>query len=154
MELHEELREGEDYHRRNKENKSRLAHVAAKFVSTGQGTFVFEDDPVEFGLTFIEEPFMVHGCRIDLDVWESSLDHDPYATNTANLPAVTGFVTDWIQDDRGFYTGAHIAVSVWFPLYDFDQEDLTAPVDSQPEVTHYCLFHGIAIKDVPVTITD
>jgi hypothetical protein len=153
MGLHEELNAYRDYIDRNRENKARLAQVFAHTNTTGQGTFTFPDT-IEFGLTFIEEPNMMYGCFIDQDAWEDQLEHDEEADDTLALPSTSGFVCDWIQDEKGFHIGAAVGVCVWFPVYDPLATEPIVPIDSQPAIKHYFTFAGIAMKDVPLDVDD
>lgn len=151
-ELFEEDRDRRNNEQRNRENRARLAQVYGKTTSTGQGTIVFKK-AIEFGCTFIEEPFMSYGHKIDLDVWEDSIEHS-VDDDDPILPSVTGFVTAWDQDDRDFYVGAYVAVSVWFPLIDPVLDEPPVPIESQPVIEHFFTFAGVAIKDVDPELTD
>ena len=152
-ELYEELRDRLNSQDRNRENRARLAQVFGGMSSAGQGTFILKK-AISFGLTFIEEPFMSHGCRIDIDAWEDLIDHAVDLDDDPPLPSVTGFVTEWVQDDRDFYVGAHVAVSVWFPVIDPTATEPFVPIDSQPAIEHYFTFTGVAMKDVEPDLRD
>ena len=130
---------------RHKENSARLAQAFAKFETTGQGSIEFPKR-VDFELTFVEEPYITYGCHIDLDDLSDLLDVD--ANDTPPLPSASGFVTEWDQDDRGFWTGCWVAVSVYYhPL-------TLVPVDLEVYMNHHFTFTGIAMKDVPIDVRD
>lgn len=131
---------------RHKENKARLANAYGRYETTGQGTIEIEQR-VEFGCTYVEEPFMAYGSYIDVDEWADLLDLP--VKDTPPLPQVTGFVTAWDLDDRDNYVGAWVAVSVYFPL-----TDPAVPADAQPVIKHHFTFSAVALKDVPLDLRD
>lgn len=123
---------------RHRENRGRLAHASARFVTDGQGTVEF-DEVVKFGLTFTERPFIQTGWQINLDQARDALGVSSNAD--VNLPQVTGYVTDWDQTDRDHYTGCWVAVSVTYSV--------EYPVDAQVRIWHDFTWAAIAIKDIP-----
>lgn len=129
---------------RHRENTARLALAFARFETTGQGTIEFEER-VDFGLTYIEEPFISYGCQIDMDNLADALGLDDGATPP--LPQSTGFVTEWDIDDRGFYTGAWVAASIFDPT-------LQIPTDVDLVIDHHFSFQAIGLKDIPLDLTD
>jgi len=124
------------------ENSARLAHVYGSATTTGQGTCVV-DKRIAFGTAFIELPHVAHASVVDLEDMTDLLDMDD-----PPLPHVTGFVTEWDQDDRDFYVGAWVAAKV-----SYDALDAVA-VTVMPVITHHFTFSGIAIKDIPMDNTD
>lgn len=147
---------------RHRENSARLAKTYARFRTTGQGTIQI-DRRVDFGLTFIEKPYLTTGCEVNLDEYSELLnidDSDPVPP----LPMSTVYVTDWDQDDRGYYTGCWVAISVYpsplaiagnaadvagsavDPAY---QEALLELAGAQIEIQHHLTFEAIAMKDIP-----
>lgn len=126
---------------RHRENSGRLAQAFAKFDTEGQGYVEFADR-IDFGLTFVEQPYVTYGSALDLDDLADLLDLEPGATPP--LPLASGFVTEWDRDERDFYIGAWIAVRVYFPMEDGVTADVEVPV------THYFTFTATAIKDVPL----
>jgi hypothetical protein len=131
---------------RNEENSGRIAEAFARFKSTGLGSVEFPKR-VNFGLTFIEEPYMSYGCHIDLDALDDLLDNQP-GTKTPPMPHCTGFVTDWDRDDRGFYVGAWVGAHVWFPY------EANVWPGLQVDILHHYSFKAVAIKDVPIDQRD
>lgn len=129
---------------RHRENSARMALTFARFESTGQGTVEF-DHRVDFGLTFIEEPFVSYGCQIDMEALADLLGMDE--TASVPLPQSTGFVTEWDTDDRGFYTGAWVAASVYDPTGQI-------PTGSDMVLDHHFTFQAVALKDIPLDLTD
>ena len=129
---------------RHRENSARLAVAFARFTTVGQGTIEFEER-VDFGLTFIEEPYITYGCQLELDELADRLEATEDTTPT--LPQATGFVTEWDIDDRGFYLGAWVAATVYDP---------TGGITSDIEVTidHHFTFQAIGMKDIPLDVTD
>lgn len=130
---------------RHRENSARLAQEYHKFWSTGSGFMEFED-AAEFDITFIEEPYMHYGCQVDIDELADALNVEP--GDTPPLPTCTGFVTDWDLDDRGFYLGAFLAVSVTWPTVS----TVTIPPDLTVRIKHHFTFTAVGIKDVPIDI--
>lgn len=131
---------------RHQENSARLAEAFARMRSTGQGSIEFAER-VDFGLTFIEEPYMSYGCFIDLDDLDDKLENEA-GTTTPPMPICSGFVTDWDRDDRGFYVGAWVGVRVWFPY------EANVWPELEVEMFHHFSFKAIALKDVPIDIRD
>lgn len=133
---------------RHRENSARLAQAFAKFESSGQGFIEFEER-VDFGLTFIEEPYVTYGAQMDLDAFEELLDREADAdTDLPPVPMMSGIVTAWDQDNRGFYVGAWVGARVYCPPED------AVPVLLEPVVSHHYTFTAVAIKDVPVDVRD
>jgi len=130
---------------RNRENQGRWANAYARFRSLGQGPYEFEER-APFGLTFVEVPFVAIGHQIDLDEVEAIVTTPVANGDTPPMPQVTGFVTEWEIDDRGFYIGAWCAVVVAFPA--------EIPVDAELEIQHYFTFSANAIKDIPTEGAD
>ena len=127
---------------RNQENSSRVAEAFARFRSTGLGSIEF-GERVDFGLTFIEEPYMSYGYYIDLDDLDNLLGNE-LGNATPPLPICSGAVTDWDRDDRGFYVGAWVAVRVWFPY------EANVWPEMEVEMFHHYSFKAVAMKDVPI----
>ncbi|GAB3863300.1 hypothetical protein GCM10028801_30600 [Nocardioides maradonensis] len=128
---------------RNAENRGRRAGVYAKYSTTGQGVVEFADR-LSFDLTYIEEPFMSYGCKVDLDTVRDALNLDDDALPTA-LPQCTGFVTEWDQDGRGNYIGCWVAVAVYFPA--------AISPSAQLDIEHYFTFEAVAIKNAPLNVS-
>ena len=97
---------------RHRENRARLANANALFESTGLGAIEFEDVH-DFGLTFIERPFIAIGHGIDVDALSASLEVDEESAELL-LPHVTTYVVEWDRDERGYYVGAWCAANVTF----------------------------------------
>lgn len=139
----------EEYRRaataRHKENKARLAEEYHRVQSIGAGFFEYEQ-MLEFHITFIEEPTIAYGAQLDLDELGELLATEP--GETPPLPILSGMVTNWDQDDRGFYTGAWVGVRVFFPDVAVPTEEFTLSVQ------HHFTFTAIGIKDVPVDARD
>ena len=130
---------------RHDENSGRIAEAFARMRSAGQGSIEFSER-VDFGLTFIEEPFMSYGSHVDTDELDNLLDSNPTSTLQTPLPICTGYITEWDRDDRGFYVGAWVGVRVWFP-YEADVWP-----DLEVEIFHHYSFKAVAIKDVPIDL--
>lgn len=124
------------------ENSGRMAEAFARFRSVGQGSIEFPDR-VDFGLTFIEEPYMSFGSFVDTDALDELLG-DTSGNLPPQLPLCSGYVTDWDRDDRGFYVGAWVGVRVWFPY------EAGVWPDAEVEMFHHYTFKAVAIKDVPL----
>ena len=81
-----ELRRAADA--RHHENRARLAWSWGRFDSTGSGSVEFED-AVDFGLTFIEQPYVSTGHSVDTDELAELLGLDEGVAPT--LPQVTSY---------------------------------------------------------------
>lgn len=126
------------------ENRARLSQAYGSVISTGQGTFQFED-PIDFGITFIERPFVSDSHVIDLEALADVLNVDP---DLVPIPHSTGTVSHWDQDENDFYIGAWVTVKVSFDLSDLVDFSLS------PVIEHHFTFHGIAMKSIPVDLSD
>lgn len=82
------------------ENKARPAWAYGSATTTGVGSKLFARR-INFGVTFYEKPMMSYGYEI--------VDAD---TDATVQPQCTGFVYDWVQDERGNYIGAYVGVNV------------------------------------------
>lgn len=131
---------------RDQENSGRVAEAFARFRSTGQGSIEFPER-VDFGLTFIEEPYMSYGFMIDLDTLDDLLENEQ-GTKTPPIPMCSGAVTSWDRDDRGFFVGAWVGVHVWFPY------EANVWPDLDVEMFHHYSFKAVAIKDVPIDLRE
>jgi len=127
---------------RNRENAARLCHVSSRFRTDGQGTVEFEDR-VEFGVTFVERPFIQSGWQIDLDQARDALDVSSNAD--VNLPQATGYVTEWDMTERDHYVGCWVAVSVSYSV--------EYPADAQVRIWHDFTWSAIALKDMPTELS-
>lgn len=135
--------------RRHRENRGRLAFAFGRFTSEGQGGFEYEDR-IEFGCTFIERPFVAYGSIIDTDDARELLAIDSDNDDVKlPLPIATGYVTEWDKTPAGHYTGAWVAVSVLYPIYD-PAAVLPYPVSGALKIQHDFTFSAIAIKDIPL----
>ena len=133
---------------RHRENSARLASAFAKFETTGQG-FVEFKDVIDFGCTFTEEPYPAYGSRVDLEALEDLLQQEAVVDKAPPpVPITSGVVTEWDQDDKGYYIGAWVGVRVFFPYEDAVPLDLDVPAE------HYFTFTGVAIKDVPIDVRE
>lgn len=145
MELYEETSQYRAEVERHRENKPRLANAYARFMTTGQGSIEFEKR-IDFGLTFIERPYVAYGTQIDLDDLDDLLGKESEDNGVPALPMCSGLVTEWDQDERDFYVGCWVACRVWFP------PDPPVPADIPVEVYHDFTFQAIAMKDVPLDV--
>lgn len=130
---------------RDVENSARLAHAYATFYSQGQGT-IQHPKRVKFGVTFIEKPYVGYANVVDVNELADELGVED--TDDVPLPICTGYVIEWDQDDRDFYTGCWIAARVHFADAD------AVPEDATPEIEHHFTFQAIAMKDVPTDSRD
>lgn len=124
---------------RHRENRGRLAHAYSRFTTEGIGTIEFEDC-IDFGLTFVERPFIAVGHQIDPEHVRDLFGIDP--DGDVYLPQVTAYVTDWDQTDRGHYVGCWVAVSVSAPM----GSETAYPM---VKIHHDLAWSGVALKDIP-----
>lgn len=137
----------QDEANRHAENAARLAQVYATFNSKGQGT-IEHDQAIAFDLTFVERPVVSYASYCDTDELEDLLGLDTEVSEVTPLPVCSGFVTQWDQDERGFYLGCWIAARVYYPPTDL------VPTDAMPDIEHHFTFTAVAMKDVPPDVTD
>ena len=114
---------------RNAENKARMAFASGTFFCDGEGLAEFED-AIEFGLAFLERPFVFTGVNFDLDLFDLDDGFTP--------PHITAYVVDWEVNEQGFYTAAWCAALVEWGF---------APTP-EGEFEIDFTFRGIAMKDV------
>lgn len=129
---------------RHQENSARLAQAFARFEARGAGYVEF-GDMVDFGLTFIEKPFVTIGSAIDLDALASDLNLDEEG-DVPPIPLISGVVTEWERDERGFYTGAWVGAAVYF------QPDVIIDEDVRTVIEVHYTFTAIAMKDIPIDV--
>jgi len=117
-----------------RENSTRFAQTFGRFTTTGWGEVAFED-MFDFGLSFIEEPFVAYSSSIDSD-----------ALIDTRFPRATGGVYRWKQDKRGFYVGA------WCYTTIETKSPNIATTEAEPNysLVHYYSFSGKAIKDLGI----
>ncbi len=139
MPTYSELQWRQDALHRNRENRGRLASASTEFVTTGVGTVEF-DEPVDFGITFVEKPRVHYGSEINTEDLRELLDIAE--TDPINLPNVSGSVVDWDLDENEHYVGAWCAVTI-------TTADLADIV-----VTHHFDFVAVGTKVIPTDPTD
>lgn len=137
MNTWEELEGRREYLKRNAENETRSAYAYARYRTTGWGETTF-DGCFEFGLTFIEEPFVNYGMALSDD----GPDLDGKATR---YPRAWGGVYRWKKNTNGFYTGAWMFTIVETQSYYIP----TALTDPNYIIDHSFTFYGKATKYMP-----
>lgn len=140
------------------ENSARLAEAYGRFRSVGIGSFHFERR-VGFDLTFTEKPFMSYGAHVDIEELQDLIRRagGQDDMDTVMLPLCSGYVVEWDQDERDFYTGAWVAARVWFPQEAQIIEGppvWNVPENLKVEVEHMFTFAAIGMKDIPPDNTD
>jgi hypothetical protein len=135
---------------RHRENSGRLAIASATFTSKGQGTWQ-HNKRVAFGATFTERPMVTYGAVCDIDDLADELNLDP---EDVVLPLSSGYVSDWDQDDRGFYLGCWVAASVGFRHIDMAIAGGPVEAEAMPVIEHHFTFSAIGIKDIPPDLPD
>ena len=139
---------------RDRENSARLAMAYATFSTVGSGS-IQNGDRISFETTFIEMPYMSYGAVIDVEQVMDEFGYDPEFVESSGsgnpqenvpLPLCTGYVTEWDQDERGFYIGCWVAVRVYYP-----GEELASVTDPQIEIDHHFSFAANAMKDIPMS---
>jgi hypothetical protein len=115
---------------RNAENKARMAFSSGTFALSGEGLAEFED-AIEFGLAYLERPFVMTGITLEWDLGDFPDGTLP--------PHVTGYVFDWEVNEFGHYTGAWCAARI-------EWGGVVVPEDFEFEIDF--TFKGIAMKDV------
>lgn len=115
-----------------RENSARLAESFVTVSTTGQGGYRF-DNVSYFGVTFINRPYVAVAHVVN--------DND--LTNPNQFPVASGGVWKWLTNERGFYTGAWLYVSV----YCFGATPNYA-------MEHDFTFTGVAVKDLPEQLLD
>lgn len=137
-----------------RENSARLAQAYITITTTGDGEFQIPDAAL-FGCTFTEQPIVATGFSLDgLQLAEG------------HFPRCHAFVRSWVQDDRGFYLGAFIALVVETSLIVAGAPDPAPTADSNANtgvvdpiipvyvIDHDLTFTGIALKDLPDYLLD
>lgn len=126
-----------------RENTSRLAFTQCSFTTHGWGEFKMPE-VTYFTSTYITRPLVAHGVSIDGD-----------ALVPTRYPRATAGVYRWLQDVKGFYTGAWMffvvdTLAVVNDSYGKPAFSETL-VDKDPgyDLIHDLTFSGIAIKALP-----
>ncbi len=134
----EDIEQRRHYLSRNAENTTRLAVAFTRFSTTGWGETSFEDC-AEFGLVFIEMPFVTHSMSLTED--------SPDLVDT-RFPRGSGGVYKWKRNTHGFYTGAYcfVTVATQDPFITVSTEGVNDP---GYELEHHFTFHGLAMKYIP-----
>ena len=110
------------------QNSARHAFAYAEVATHGIGQ-VQHEQVIPLDCTFIEEPNVAYGFKIDGDTLIENY-----------FPTCSGGVWKWQQDYRGYYIGAYVFfVITGDPGYD---------------IKHDFTFSGIAIKDLPEYLLD
>lgn len=143
---YDELQRRQDALARNRENHGRMASASTEFYTTGVGTYEAEE-PVDFGLIFVEKPRPHYCTEIDTTALRELMDIDE--GDPVDLPNCSGAVLDWDIDDNGYYVGAWCAMTISSAYLAVDV-DLASLI----EVTHHFDFHGTGLKMLPEDPTD
>lgn len=138
---------------RHTENTARYASSYVSFKTTGWGEFL-SPTAEYFTTTFTKRPSVSHSLSLDGD----SLVEGRY-------PRVTAGVHQWLQNERGFYTGAWLFFVVEtvglqslrtyvLPTSESERVGLASvpvpiPADPNYEIIHDFTFTGIAMKAIP-----
>lgn len=122
-----------------RENTARLATAQMTFATHGWGEFKLPE-VAYFGVTFIERPLVSYGVSVDGD-----------ALVPTRFPRVTAGVYKWLQDVKGFYTGAWV-----FFVVDTQSLFIPTTVTTDPgyDLIHDFQFTGIAAKILPAHLLD
>lgn len=144
MTLLDDLDRRRERAQRDAENGARMAQAYAVFTTTGQGTSQYEQR-VSFGLTFIEKPVISYASMCDMEELADVLEVD---AEDAVLPVCAGYVTEWDQDERDFYTGCWLAARVTFPSAD------AIDPEAMPVIEHHFTFSATGMKDIPPNLAD
>jgi hypothetical protein len=121
-----------------RENSARLAECHVTFNTHGWGEFKLPE-VTYFSCTFIEVPNIATGVALDGD-----------SLVATRFPRVTAGVYRWLQDAKGFYTGAWM----FFVVDTQDGAIATAVDDPGYDLTHFFKFSGIAAKILPAHLLD
>lgn len=124
-----------------RENTARLASAHLTFSTHGWGEFKLPE-VAYFSCTFIEMPNVTTGVALDGDLLVPT-----------RYPRVTAGVYRWLQDVKGYYTGAWVFFVVdtrspYIPVA------ATATADPGYDLIHYFHFSGIAAKILPAHLLD
>lgn len=122
------------------ENSARGAWAWGTAHSKGWGEILIED-PIEFGITFVQEPVVAYGFALD--------DEDQLVDG--RFPRCNGGVVRWMRNAQDFYIGAwaFVTVSTADPLLAAQSLDVPTDFALNPnyDITHSFTFSGLAIKD-------
>jgi hypothetical protein len=131
-----ELQRRADIVARHRENRGRMASCSVTVVTTGTGVVEFED-PIDFGMIFVEEPRVHYGSMVDSDDLRNAASLTD--ADDLPLPVLSGSVVSWDIDDNGHYAGAWVAVHIY-----------SLSLIPDMSVTHHFNFAGIGLKQFPV----
>jgi hypothetical protein len=116
-----------------RENQARRAVSEHQITTSGMGQRRLED-PIEFQVTFLEEPHFTSGFALASNP-VPGLYLDPFA----NIG-----VRSWVTNDRGFYTGAWLYIRIAADLIDTASVPTTTP---KFKVVCFMSFTGLAFKN-------
>lgn len=151
---------------RDKANVGGPAQTYARVRTNRNGSRVVPKR-IDFGLTFIEKPWVAYGVEIDLDAIEEAYEDNVEGENGVpvggefnfgDLPLCTGYVTEWDLDSHDHYIGAWVAVQVVFPDFANETTNLlnfeTYEQDALIPLVHHFTWSGLAIKEVADSAQD
>lgn len=135
------LQRRQDQLERNRQNKGRIASASFEATTTYTGVVEF-DEPVDFGMIFIEKPRLHYGSEIDSDDFRNAMNLTD--ADLLPLPTCTGAVTKWDTDENDYYRGCWVAATVV----------MVVPTVAPIQVTHHFDFFGVALKTIPTDPTE
>lgn len=134
-----ELLAAQQRYQSQRENEAREAHSLHTLESTGVGETI-EPEALMFPNPFVFKPALSYGAEItvlpDQELW--------------GLPRPSGAVMRWEINDRGFFLGAFVYVTV-----DLEPaEGVTPEVQPNVRVEHHFRFSSLAYKDLGDKVLD
>jgi hypothetical protein len=145
---------------RHHENTARYASSYVSYKTTGWGEFL-SDEAQYFTTTFTKRPSVAHSLSLDGD-----------ALVEGRYPRVTAGVHKWLQNEKGFYTGAWLFFVVEtigmqaqrtfvMPASESERVGVVTvpwttaiPADPNYEIIHDFTFTGVAMKAIPSYILE
>lgn len=139
MSTYRQLLAAQQRYQAQRENEAREAHSLHTLATTGVGSTI-EPEPLMFPNPFVFKPALSYGAEVvrlpDQDLW--------------GLPRLSGAVMRWEVNDRGFFLGAFVYVTV-----DLDPlEGVTPEVQPSVRAEHHFRFSSLAYKDLGQKILD
>lgn len=135
MEATDGLNRQRDRERQFAENSGRQATAYVTYTTEGAGDIVL-DGALGFSTEFVEEPALATGVVLNKPPSEKFL-----------MPRTTAGVYRWERNERGFYIGAFMFITVDIPPRPGHEGDPSLP-KAKARLIHHFFFTALSYKQV------
>lgn len=130
-----------------RENSARLARAYVKTETVGWGEII-KQEVLEFGTTFLTEPFFTNGPILRGD--SSGLTGQLVP---GRFPRITTGVWRWQHDEKGYWTGAYVFFVVETDGFQMSGGVPSPDADPNYTIAHNMVFEAEAYKALPIDFT-